>query len=81
MKTENVIKFDKNIDEHFKIKSGLLTIELTPREIWNLAKDLGYSPYTKYFYELEQGVITSMWYKGVKLVRVEKTGGNDVKPV
>uniref|UniRef100_A0A6M3IZQ0 Uncharacterized protein n=1 Tax=viral metagenome TaxID=1070528 RepID=A0A6M3IZQ0_9ZZZZ len=74
MKSEPHKNFDKKIAEHYKDKETSLSIEMTPREIWEIAKELlNEDAYKKYFCELEQGTIREIWYRGAKIVRKEKT--------
>lgn len=53
-----------------KIYDGDEVVYLTPREIWEIAKE--FEPtnyYREYFGQLEQGIIQEMWYRGAKLIR------------
>ena len=73
MKSEPHKNFDKRIAEHYKDKDKTLSIEMTPREIWEIAKELlNEDVYKKYFCELEQGIKEVIWYRGAKIIRKEK---------
>ena len=73
MKSELHKNFDKKIEEHYKTKKDILSIEMTPREIWEIGKELLHEDlYKARFYELEQGSVTYIWYRGAKITRKEK---------
>lgn len=61
-----------NEQEKNKGTSIIVEIQLLPKDIWEIAKELEYTDYYRpYFAELEQGVRIEMWYRGAKLIRRE----------
>jgi len=72
MKSDLHKNFDRKIEDYYKEKNDTLLIEMTPREIWQIAKEIDpHTLYAQYFYELEQGKILSMFYRGAKIIRKE----------
>ena len=69
---KSVNELDTDIDNYYKVKGEMLTVYLTPREIWEIRNcfDVG-SVYYNRFEQLHQNNTAGFYYRGAKIVRKE----------